>query len=140
MSSDLLEQDQAPVNTSELLTGILDDLQILVEKQFQLLKSQIEQEIRRRLFGAVLVAIGVGVLMISFTVASLAFAHGLDWSLNSRDRGDVAFPAWASELVVAVALLVLAALLARMGQVRLKPQELRVPALQDTDHDRYRNR
>lgn len=122
MSTDLeeCECESPTVNTSELLKGILDDLQILVEKQFQLVRSQIELDIRRRVSGAICIGIGFAMLLIAGTVASLATAHGIHWSMDKSATPMSSPPVWVCELMVSSALFLVALIAVQTGRAKFQ--------------------
>lgn len=122
MSTDVeeCECESPTVNTSELLKGILDDLQILVEKQFQLVRSQIELDLRRRVSGAILIGIGFALLLIAGTVASLAAAHGIHWSMDAAAAPLSSLPVWVCELLVSSSLILVALIAVQTGRSKFQ--------------------
>lgn len=119
MATDLEDREASAANTSELLSGILDDLHILLEKQFQLVRSQIELDIQRRLNGAILIGIGISVLLISGAVASFAMAQGIHWFMDPSTPAISTLPLWVCQTLVAVALFLVSIFSIQFGRKKL---------------------
>ncbi len=62
MSADFREPQMKTVTT--LVAGVLSDLQLLVEQQFQLAKCEIEMELRQRLTATLILGTGLAGLLI----------------------------------------------------------------------------
>ncbi len=99
------EQKVIPSPTAaSVVVGILSDLQLLVEQQFQLTRCEIEDEIRQRMVATTLFGAGLAGCLLSVSMLSFASAHALHWAL-SPDTGDRAIlPLWICEAFISVLL------------------------------------
>ena len=118
MSTDV---DDPPDQTAaSLVSGILGDLQILVEQQFQLTRREIEAELRRRAMAAAVLALSAGVLFVSAIVSCIGVADLLHWMASPTGTDPAWFPLWACHALVAAVLAALGGILAQIGLVRFR--------------------
>jgi Putative Actinobacterial Holin-X, holin superfamily III len=110
-----------PVQTAaSLVSGILGDLQRLVQQQFQLTRMQIEVELRRRVAAAAVLTFGVLLLFVSAIFACLSVSHLLHW-MNSPLETDLAsLPLWACHAVVAAVVGLIGGILACVGRAQFR--------------------
>lgn len=118
MSSDI----EAPVDrtAASLVTGIVGDLQHLVEQQFQLTRREIELELRKQGAAAAVFAFGVGVFFIGTIALCLTAVHLLHWVTLPPGTDPARLPLWACHAVVAAILVILGGFLVVVGRVRAK--------------------
>ncbi len=118
MSTDL--QDPPQQTAAALLSGILGDLQHLVEQQFQLTRREIEDELRQRMAAAAVFASGMVALILGVIMACLAAVHLLHWAAVPAEIDSAWLPLWACYAVVAAVLCVLGGILAMVGRARFR--------------------
>jgi hypothetical protein len=109
MSTTIEEPPEESV--ASLMSGILGDLQRLVEQQFQLTRREIEVELRQRAVAIAVFGLGAGILFLAAIVFCLTVAYLLHWAW---------LPLWASHAVVAVALIVSGGILVHLGRARFR--------------------
>ncbi len=85
---------------ASLVSGILDDLQHLVEQQFQLTRREIDEEIRQRAAAGAVFAVGMGVLFLDAIVFSLTLAHLLHRVASPPSTDPAWLPLWACYAVL----------------------------------------
>ena len=118
MSTDL--EDPLERTASSLLSGILSDLQHLVDQQFQLTRREIEVELRQRAAAGTVFGVGVGILFLAAIALCLTLSHLLH-SVASPPGTDPAWlPLWACHAVVAAVLVVCGGILAHVGRARFR--------------------
>lgn len=106
-----------------LVSGILSDLQVLVEQQCQLTRREIEDELRQRAVALSVLALGVGVLFLDAFVVCLALVHLLHWMASPPGNEPAWLPLWACHAVVAAVLSVSSGILVQIGRNRLRSIE-----------------
>ncbi len=105
---------------ASLLSGILGDLQHLVEQQFQLTRREIEDEIRQRAIAAAVFALGVTILLVGAIVFCFGLAQLLHWATLPGGTDPAWLPLWACHAVVAAVLAAIGGIVAHMGRVKFK--------------------
>jgi len=118
MSTDL--EDRSGQTAASLVSGILDDLQDLVEQQFQLTRREIEEEIRQRAAAAAIFTLGLGVFFLDAIVLSLTLAHLLHWVASPPGTDPAWLPLWACHAVLAAVLVVIGGVLTWVGRARFR--------------------
>ena len=115
------EVEYPPEQTAaSLVSGILGDLQRLVEQQFQLTRREIEEELRQRVAAAAVFGLGVGILFLDAIVLCLTAAHLLHWVASPPGTDPAWLPLWACHTVVALVLTVSGGILAQVGRARFR--------------------
>lgn len=94
----------------ELLTGLPEQVQQLVQREIELLKTELISKVK---------ALGIGAGLLAAAAVVVLFAVGVLLSLAVIGLSYVV-PAWAAALIVAGALLVIAAVLALIGRAVLQ--------------------
>ena len=112
-------KDPPDQSTASLVTGILSDLQHLVEQQFRLTRREIEQEIRQRAIAAAVVGCGVVSMILAAVVLCQTLVHLLHWLTLPSGTDPAGLPLWGCHAVVAAALVVIGGVLALVGKARL---------------------
>ena len=111
--------ENRPAQSSiSLVRGILVDLEHLVEQQFQLTRREMEDELRQRSADAMIVAIGIGILLLAAGGFCLAFALLLHWFSSPAGADPAWFPLWACHGVIAMALAVVGGILTHVGRTK----------------------
>ena len=105
-------------STMSLVSGILVDLEHLVEQQLRLTRREIEEELRQRSADAMIVALGIGILFLAAGGLCLALAHLLHWFTSPTGADPAWFPLWACHAVIAVALAVVGGILTNVGRTK----------------------
>lgn len=118
MSTDL--EDHVHQSAASLLSGILGDLQLLVEQQFQLTRQEIEEELRLHLAAASVFALGIGVFFVGGIVFCLSMAHLLHWAALTPGVDPAGLPLWACHAVVAAVLFLAGGVLVLRGRAKFK--------------------
>lgn len=116
---------QPEQSTAALLTGILSDLQLLVEQQLRLTRREILDDLQQRGLAASMLMLGVGVLFIDAIVASLTLAHLLHWITSPALTDPASVPLWACYGIMVVILTVVGCVLIQTGKVRFTTQSAR---------------
>ena len=88
-------KDRPDQTAASLLSGILSDLQHLVEQQFQLTRREIEDEIRQRAIAAAVFALGVTILFLGAIVFCVGLVHLLHWAALPGGTDPAWLPLWA---------------------------------------------
>ena len=115
------EVEYPPEQTAaSLVSGILGDLQHLVEQQFQLTRREIEEELRQRVAAAAVFGLGVGVLFLDAIVLCLTAAHLLHWAASPSGTDVAWLPLWACYAVVAAVLAVSGGIMVLVGRARFR--------------------
>ena len=110
-------------SAASLVSGILGDLQHLVEQQFQLTRREIEQELRLRAAAAAVFGVGLGVFFLDAIVLCMTLAHLLHWVASPPGTDPAALPLWACYGVVAVVLVIIGGILTCVGRARFSAVE-----------------
>ena len=111
-------QDPPQQTAASLLTGILGDLQQLVEQQFQLTRREIEEELRQRTAAAAVFALGTAAMFLGALMLCLALTHLLHWAALPAGTDPAWIPMWGCYAVVAAVLFILGGILAVVGRAR----------------------
>ena len=116
-----IRPDVPPKETAaSLVSGILGDLQQLVEQQFQLTRCQIEEEIRERSAAAAVFGMGLAVFFVDAFLLCLSGAHLLHWLSAPVATDPARLPLWACEALVGGVLTVVGGVLVWAGRRRFQ--------------------
>lgn len=116
MSIDVNERPE--LGTASLVTGILSDIQRLVEQQFELTRREIEEEFRKRLAAAAILGGGIGGCFLGLIGFCLTVVHLLHWLTSPVGSDPATLPLWACHGAVALFLEVVGGILIYVGQAR----------------------
>lgn len=114
MSTDIEESQQQ--TTGSLVSGILADVQMLIEQEIQLARKEIEEGIKRRLVAVRLIAIGGGTCFLGAILEIFAVSHLLFWLASTAADSTARIPLWACHAIVGTAAVVTGVALMRLGQ------------------------
>jgi hypothetical protein len=121
MSADV--QDPIEQSAASLVSGILGDLQQLVEQQFQLTRREIEDELRKRASAAAVFAFGMGVLFLDAIVLCLTLTHLLHWGTSPPGTDPAWLQLWECHALLAAVLAVIGGILVQVGRARFRSIE-----------------
>ena len=107
-------------STLALVSGILVDLEHLVEQQLQLTRREIEEELRQSSVAAALLALGVGLFFLAATALCLSGAHLLHWATSPPGTDPAQLPLWACHAIVALLLVVVGGILTQVARIRFR--------------------
>ena len=117
----LTDIEYPPEQTAaSLVSGILGDLQQLVDQQFQLTRREIEVELRQRAEAAAVFGLGVGFLFLAAISLCLSLSHLLHWVASPIGTDPASFPLWACHAVVAAVLAITGGIVACVGRAKFK--------------------
>lgn len=117
----LTDVDYPPEQTTaSLVSGILGDLQQLVDQQLQLTRREIEMELRQRAEAAAVFGLGTGVLFLAAVFLCLSLSHLLHWLASPIGTDPASFPLWACHAVVAAVLAIIGVIVACVGRTKFK--------------------
>jgi hypothetical protein len=103
---------EAEPKLADILTGIVSDLQELVQHQLALFRSEVRHDLRRTREAATLLAVGLGIALLGGLLLAHTLVHLLAWLLP-------AWPMWSHYCIVAALLLASGAALAYRGKAQL---------------------
>ena len=113
-------EDPPEQSAASLVSGILGDLQHLVEQQFQLTRREVEDELRQRASAAAVFGLGMGVFLLDAIVLCLTVAHLMHWMASPPGTDPAWLPLWACHAVVAAVLVVIGGILAVVGRAKFR--------------------
>ena len=118
------EVEYPPEQTAaSLVSGILGDLQHLVEQQFQLTRREVEEELRQRAAAAAVFGLGTAVLFLDAIALCLTLAHLLHWVASPPGTDPAWLPLWACYAVVAAVLAVSGGMMVLIGRAKFSSIE-----------------
>ncbi len=113
--------EPAPVQTAaSLLSGIIGDLQHLVQQQFQLTRMQVADELRGRVAAVAVLGSGVLLLLVSAIFVCLSASHLLHWLTSPPGIDPASLPLWACHAVVTLVLGLIGGILVSLGRARFR--------------------
>ena len=113
-----LAEDPQPQSPLTLISGILVDLEHLVEQQLRLTRREIEQEIRQRSVATGILVAGLGAFFLAAMTLCLTMAHLLHWVTSPPGTDPASLPLWSCYAIVAALLLLSGGILAQLARVR----------------------
>lgn len=115
-----LENSPPPTtDISALVSGIIQDIQLLVKQQIQLTRQELVANIKLRGVATAFYGIAVGLAGLSIVMFCQALAHGLHWwslTVSTRPPG---MPLAACYGIVGAVLLMLSLILISVGRMKL---------------------
>ena len=113
-------EDPVKLTAAELVSGVLADLQQLVEQQFQLTKQEVELELRQRAEASVVLFSGVGICFLGTIVLCLTVVHLLHWLTLPSGADPAWLPLWACYAIVTAGLIIVGGILGVVGSAQCK--------------------
>jgi len=107
-------------SATSLVSGILGDLQHLVEQQFHLTRREIAEALRPRAAAAAVFGLGMGVFFLDAIMLCLTLVHLLHWMASPPETDPAWLPLWACHAVLAAILAVIGGILACVGHAKFK--------------------
>jgi hypothetical protein len=118
-------------SAATLVTGILGDLQSLVQQQFSLTVREVELELRRRTKAGIVIGVGVGLLLVGAVAFSMAAANLVHWASCPAGTDAAWLPLWACHAVVSLGFAIAGGVTLFVGRRRLQCSTgCRVPAIE----------
>lgn len=93
MATDLQTQNEPSL--TELVKGIIDDVQVLTKQQFTLLKQELQEDMGKTRKAAMPMIVGMVVAFVGVLILAIALAQLLDWIFP-------ALPLWVAYGIVGV--------------------------------------
>jgi hypothetical protein len=103
-----------------LLSGIVGDLQHLLQQQLQLMRQEAGIAVRQRTGAGLTIGLGAAISLIGGFTLSLALSHLLYWLLTPVGMDPGRLPLWGCYGVIAVLLLVIGGVMTRVGLARFR--------------------
>lgn len=113
-------EDATTETASTLVSGILGDLQHLVEQQIELSRREIEVELFRRASAATVFVIGLGLFVLDAMIVCLTIVHLLHWMASAPGTDPAWLPLWACFGLVAAILIVIGGIVVSVGRARFE--------------------
>jgi hypothetical protein len=114
-----------------LVSGILSDLQSLVEQQFLLIRREIVRDVKRGAEASSLIAAGALVAFLGGFSLSMAAAECLYWLTAPDGTDPSSLPRWGCYAIVSVLLIGVGAVLGLSGRQKFKNiQPMKSPAVE----------
>jgi len=107
-------------STLALVSGILVDLEHLVEQQLQLTRREIEEELRQSSVAVAIFGSGIGLFFLTTIQLCLAGVHLLHWMTSPAGTDPAQIPLWACHTIVAVLLAVVGGVLIQIARIRFR--------------------
>ncbi len=103
-----------------LVSGILVDLEHLVEQQLQLTRREIEEELRQSSVAATLLASGIAFFLLAAISLCLAGTHFLHWATSPSGTDPAQLPLWACHAIMALLLVIVGGILTQVARIRFR--------------------
>lgn len=103
-------------SVTSLVGGIVGDVQDLVKQQLQLMRKEVEDDLRKTTEAASLLGIGLGVLFFGALELCLMLAHLLHWLTGPPTLDPASLPLWGCHAIVGVVLVIIGLGLAWAGK------------------------
>ena len=116
----VVEQHPSDQTAASLVSGIVGDLQQLVEQQLQLTRHEIEEELHQRAGAATILFVGVALLFLDAMVVCQSLALLLHWATSPTGTDPAWFPLWMCYATVAGVLVGMGGIVTQIGRSRFK--------------------
>jgi Putative Actinobacterial Holin-X, holin superfamily III len=113
-------KDPPEQTAASLVSGILGDLQHLVQQQILLTRREVEEDLRQRAAAAAVFGMGVGSLFLAAMFLALTLAYLLHWVALPPGSDLAQLPLWACHAVLAAVLAVSGGILAIIGRASFR--------------------
>jgi len=111
-------ENPADQSTTTLVSGIITDLQNLVEQQFLLIRREMERDVKKGLRAASMLGAGALVTFLGGFSFCLAAAGWLHWMTGGADSASI--PLWGCHAIVSAMLIAVGSVLVVGGRRQLK--------------------
>jgi len=101
---------------TSLVGGIISDTQDLVKQQFQLMRKEVEDDLRKTTEAASLWIAGLVVLFLGGIAICLMLAHLLHWLTAPPGFDQASIPLWGCHAIVGVVLIIIGVCLVVAGK------------------------
>ncbi len=125
MSADI--QDPPAQTAASLLSGILEDLQRLVQQQLLLTRREVEIELRKCVNTGMVFGFGAALLMLGGAEFCLTASHFLHWSASPVGADPAWLPLWGCHAAVGAAVGFAGGIFVLKGRAMLNRHE-RIPS------------
>lgn len=105
------------------MSGILGDLQQLVDQQIRLTRHEVETQIRLAAVAGIWLGTGLAMLLSAVILLSFSAAYWLHWLASPPDVDAASLPLWACDAMVAVALAGVALIFVLIGRSKFDAME-----------------
>lgn len=117
-------QEPAQRSIESLLSGILGDLQQLVEQQIRLTRYEVETQIRLAAVAGIWLGTGLAMLLSAVILLSFSVAYWIHWMASPPDVDAASLPIWVCDAMVATALAVVALIFVFVGRRKFSELDL----------------
>jgi uncharacterized membrane protein YqjE len=107
-------QTDRDASVTALVSGIISDAQELMHQQFNLLKTEVRDDIRKTKEALLALGLGAGVALLGVLLLVLALVHLTHWAFNNVPHETL--PLWACYGIWAVVFLVIGGVLCYAGK------------------------
>jgi hypothetical protein len=117
-----------------LLTGIVADVQRLIDQQLRLMRREVERDVKQAGRGGLVLVVGAGMLLLSLASFGSSLALGLH-NLTSPVGDPAVLPLWACHALVGALLLVASGVCFYLGRNwigQLQPLQQTAAAAEET--------
>jgi hypothetical protein len=108
-----------------LLSGIVGDLQNLVQQQVLLVREEVSVELRERTAAGAVIGLGAGTVLAGGMTLCLALSHLVHWVVSPVGMDPGRLPLWACFGLVAVLFLAFGGIVVRVGLAQFRCIKLR---------------
>jgi hypothetical protein len=112
--------DPAARTAASLLSGILGDLQSLVQQQLLLMRREVEIELRQCATAGMVFGFGAALLLLGGVEFCLAASHLLHWAALPAGTDPARLPLWGCHAAVGAAVAFGGGILTLVGRATLK--------------------
>jgi len=105
---------------TSLVSGIMSDMQDLVKQQFQLMRREIEEDLRKSREAASIFVLGTGILFLGAIPLCLMLVHLIHWAGLPAGADPASFPLWACHGVVGAVLFAMGGVLMVVARQKMK--------------------
>ncbi|RPH83738.1 MAG: phage holin family protein [Planctomycetaceae bacterium] len=111
-------EQPAQRSIESLLSGILGDVQQLVDQQIRLTRQEVETQIRLAAVAGIWLGTGMAMLLSAVILLSFSAAYWLHWLASPPDLDAASLPLWVCDAMVAAALAVVALIFVFIGRAK----------------------
>ena len=105
---------------ASLLSGIVGDLQLLLQQQLMLMRQELGIEVRRCVTAGGIICLGAGTLLLGGIALTMTLSHLLYWMVCPVGMDPGRIPLWACYGIIAVLVSLIGAGISNRGLARLR--------------------